>query len=111
MLGCIAIGLLQLVALKLHAQVWDGFRLFLRTRSRALPSERTVKAVLAQELGQHFRNVASLVTLPLIATGVLPHTPAVQNDPEQALCKVVNAEVFTPDPLSTIPSWLTCVNL
>ena len=97
MLGCIAIGLLQLVALKLHAQVWDGFHLFLRTRSRALPSERTVKAVLAQELLRHFRNVASLATLPLMATGVLPHAPGAPNDPEQELLKVANAEVFAPD--------------
>jgi hypothetical protein len=59
MLGCIAVGLLPLVALKLHDQVWDGFSMFLRTRSRALPSERTVKAVRGQELARHFRHVAS----------------------------------------------------
>ena len=59
MLGCIAVGLLQLVALKFPDQVWDGFRMFLRTRSRTLPSERTVKAVLGQELARHFRHVAS----------------------------------------------------
>ena len=111
MLGCIAIGLLQLVALKLHAQVWDGFHLFLRTCSRTLPSERTVKAVLAQALGQHFRDVASLVTLPLMATGVLPQAPGAQNDPAQALLKIVNAEGFAPHSLLTIPSWLTWVNL
>ena len=64
LLGCLAIGLLPLGALKLHAEVWDGFRLCLRTRRRALPSERTGKAVLAQEWGQQFRTVASLVTLP-----------------------------------------------
>jgi DDE superfamily endonuclease len=45
MLGCVAVGLLQLVALKFHDHVWDGFTMFLRTRSRALPSERTVKTV------------------------------------------------------------------
>ena len=81
MLGCIAAGLLQLVALKFPEQVWDGFRLFLRTRSRALPSERTVKAVLAQELVRHFRTIASLATLPLIATGVLPQPPQVPARP------------------------------
>jgi hypothetical protein len=61
MLGCIAVGLLQLVALKFHEQVWDSFHLFLRTRSRALPSERTVKAVLGQELA---RNLAIFAQPP-----------------------------------------------
>jgi hypothetical protein len=91
MLGCVAVGLLQLVALKFPEQVWDGFRMFLRTRSRALPSERTVKAVLGQELARNFRNVASLATLPLMATGVLPQTPSAQNDPEQRPLQVVPA--------------------
>src|SRR5436190_24378908 len=44
MLGCIALGLLQLIALKFPEQIWASFTRFLRTRSRALPSERTVKA-------------------------------------------------------------------
>lgn len=54
MLGCIALGLLQLIALKFPEQIWASFTRFLRTRSRALPSERTVKAVLAQELVEDF---------------------------------------------------------
>jgi hypothetical protein len=54
MLGCIALGLLQLIALKFPEQIWVSFTRFLRTRSRALPSERTVKAVLAQELVEDF---------------------------------------------------------
>jgi hypothetical protein len=91
MLGCVTAGLLQLVALKFHAQVWDGFHLFLRTRSRALPSERTVKAVLAQDLGQHFRTVASLATLPLMATGGLPPATEVQHDSGKEPLKIVNA--------------------
>jgi hypothetical protein len=91
MLGCIAVGLLQLVALKFPEQVWDGFRMFLRTRSRALPSERTVKAVLGQELVRNFHNVASLATMPLMATGALPQAAGAQNNPEQEPRKVVNA--------------------
>jgi len=91
MLGCIAVGLLQLVALKFPDQVWDGFSLFLRTRSRALPSERTVKAVLGQELVRNFRDVASLATMPLMATGVFPHAAGAQNDPEKEPRKVVHA--------------------
>jgi hypothetical protein len=91
MLGCVAVGLLQLVALKFPEQVWDGFRMFLRTRSRALPSERTVKAVLGQEIIRNFRNVASLATLSLMATGVFPQAASAQNDPEQKPLTVVNA--------------------
>jgi DDE superfamily endonuclease len=91
MLGCIAVGLLQLVALKFHGQVWGGFSMFLRTRSRALPSERTVKAVLGQELVRNFRNVASLATMPLMATGVFPQAAGAQNDSEKEPLKVVNA--------------------
>ena len=56
MLGCIALGLLQLVALNLPGPIWAAFTRFLRTRSRALPSERTVKEVLAQELTRDFHN-------------------------------------------------------
>jgi hypothetical protein len=45
MLGAISLGLLQLIALKYTQNVWDHFDAFLRTRSRSLPSERTVKYV------------------------------------------------------------------
>jgi hypothetical protein len=99
MLSCIAAGLLQLVALKFPEQMWDGFRLFLRTRSRALPSERTVKAVLTRELLRHFCDIASLATLPLIATGVLPQPPSTQHDPEKEPRQIVNAEVVAHDAL------------
>ncbi len=68
--------------------------MFLRTRSRPLPSERTVKAVLGQELARNFRNIAALATMPLVATGASPHTTSGQNDPEQEPLKAVNASVF-----------------
>ena len=48
MLGCIALGILQLIAIKHGQTVWDQFDGFLRTRSRAIPSERTVKYVIAR---------------------------------------------------------------
>ena len=48
MLGAIALGLLQLIALKYTQGVWEQFDGFIRTRSRALPSERTVKYVMAR---------------------------------------------------------------
>lgn len=50
----IAQGLLQLIALRFSDTVWLQHRLYLRTRSRALPSEKTVKQVLAPRLVQQF---------------------------------------------------------
>jgi hypothetical protein len=103
MLGGVTIGLLQLVALKFPDQMWDGFRLLLRTRSRSLPSERTVKEVLGQDLARHFHNVASLATLPLRATGGLPQVPGAQNGSEQEPLQVVNASVLVLTPSAQHP--------
>ena len=50
MLAAIALGLLQLIALKFSQAVWERTDFYLRTRSRHLPSERTVKAVMARIL-------------------------------------------------------------
>ena len=46
MIGAIALGLLQLIGLKYETLVWKEFQGFLRTKSRSLPSERTVKSVV-----------------------------------------------------------------
>ena len=45
--ACIALGLLQFISLNLGDDVWSKHQLYLRTRSRDLPSEKTVKQVLA----------------------------------------------------------------
>ncbi len=45
--AAIALGLLQLIALRFATEVWQHHALYLRTRSRALPSEKTVQQVLA----------------------------------------------------------------
>ena len=50
MLGSIALGLLQIISLKDTDNVWSNFDAYLRTRSRQLPSERTVKYVVARLL-------------------------------------------------------------
>ena len=50
MIGAIALGLLQLVSIKYEKSVWKEFKGFLRTKSRKLPSERTVKFVIADLL-------------------------------------------------------------
>jgi hypothetical protein len=54
MLGAIAQGLLQLLAVKYPATVWSHFDAFLRTRSRHLPSEATVRHVIARMIRDDF---------------------------------------------------------
>jgi hypothetical protein len=73
-LGCIALGLLQLVAVKFPGQMWASYTQFLRTRSRALPSERTVKAILARELLTDFHSVRpSAMIQEIHRLGQSPH--------------------------------------
>ncbi|MDH3604961.1 MAG: hypothetical protein OEU26_35615 [Candidatus Tectomicrobia bacterium] len=54
MLGAIAQGLLQLLAVKYPERVWAHFDTFLRTRSRHLPSEATVRHVMARMIRDDF---------------------------------------------------------
>jgi hypothetical protein len=56
--AAIAQGLLQLIALQFGSLVWQHHRLYLRTQSRELPSEKTVKQVLAPVI------VKQLIYLP-----------------------------------------------
>jgi hypothetical protein len=58
MTGAIALGLLQLISLKFEQSVWSCYTGFLRTKSRKLPSERTVKSVMEELL---FRDLLSSV--------------------------------------------------
>ena len=58
MLGVIALGLLQLIAIEYTDSVWGQFEGFLRTRSRAIPSERTVRIVISNLLVSNFRSLA-----------------------------------------------------
>jgi hypothetical protein len=50
MIGAIAQGLLQMVSLKFGNLVWNHSDIFMRTRSRELPSERTVRTVIIRLL-------------------------------------------------------------
>ena len=52
--GCIATGLLQWLSLKYQQTLWDHNVLYLRTRSRELPSENTVRQILAPWLTRQF---------------------------------------------------------
>ena len=59
MIAAISLGLLQLVSIKFQKTVWNHFESYLRTRSRELPSERTVKHVLSGFLCHIILRVAS----------------------------------------------------
>ena len=50
--ACIATGLLQLFSLQYHQGLWKQQVLYLRTRSRELPSENTVRQILAPLLAR-----------------------------------------------------------
>ena len=50
----IALGLLQLIALNYQDTIWSEHRLYLRTQSRDLPSEKTVKQILAPLILKQF---------------------------------------------------------
>lgn len=63
MLAAIALGLLQLIALKFAPEVWGRFNTFLRTRSRHIPSERTVKDVVGHLVLEDFLIVAPSATM------------------------------------------------
>lgn len=52
--ACIAAGLLQLFSLKYSDGLWHRQVLYLRTRSRELPSENTVRQILAPMLAREF---------------------------------------------------------
>jgi len=65
-LGCVALGILQLIALKYPQQILDQFQQFLRTPPKGIPSEGVVKAVLADLLQDRFGKVTSGATLSYI---------------------------------------------
>ena len=79
MLAAIALGLLQLIALKFSPEVWGRFHAFLRTRSRNLPSERTVKDVVGHVVLEDFLGVAPSATMQEIRARFLADQKAVQD--------------------------------
>ncbi len=64
--GCVALGLLQLVSLIFRNSIWNKSYLFIRSISRDLPSEKTVKQVISTMLVHNYINVASDATLQKI---------------------------------------------
>jgi len=79
MLAAIALGVLQLIALKFSPEVWGRFQTFLRTRSRHIPSERTVKDVVGQMVLEDFLGVAPSATMQEIRDRFLEDEKAVSD--------------------------------
>ena len=78
MLGVVALGLLQLIALKFEQSVWRNFSGFLRSRSRTLPSERTVKFVVEDLLIKDLINLAPGAIMREIRMRCFKHKPVFQ---------------------------------
>jgi hypothetical protein len=79
MLAAIALGLLQLIALKFPVEVWGQSHGFLRTRSRSLPSERTVKDVVGHMVLEDLLNVSPSATMQEIRDRFLADEKAVSD--------------------------------
>jgi hypothetical protein len=54
-LGCIATGILQIIALNFHETIWKKYAGWLRTVTSTIPSEEVVKSVIQQEYYHNFR--------------------------------------------------------
>jgi hypothetical protein len=53
--GCIATGILQIIALNFHETIWKKYSGWLRTITSMIPSEEIVKSVIQQEYYHKFR--------------------------------------------------------
>ena len=53
--GCIATGILQIIALNYHETIWKKYAGWLRTVTSTIPSEEVVKSVIQQEYYHNFR--------------------------------------------------------
>ena len=93
MTGAIALGMLQLVSLKFEQSVWDRFTGFLRTKSRKLPSERTVNRVIEKLLVVDLISFAPAAVMREIRKRCFKDQPAFQREywptePEEAVFEV-----------------------
>ena len=77
--ACVAAGLLQLFSLKYHDGLWGRHVLYLRTRSRELPSENTVRQILAPMLAREFNQSCQNTLWRKIREAI--NSDDVENDP------------------------------
>jgi len=65
-LGCIATGILQIMALSFPQTIWKSYRGWLRTVSCEIPSEETVRSVVRQEYFMNFRDFSNCLIYRII---------------------------------------------
>jgi hypothetical protein len=65
-IGCVTMGILQLIALHYPAAVWNRFTGWLRTKTPGVTSVETVRASLQEEVLWNFRKLSKFNTLQLI---------------------------------------------
>jgi hypothetical protein len=53
--GCIATGILQIIAINFHQTIWKKYSGWLRTVTSTIPSEETVRLVIQEEYFHNFR--------------------------------------------------------
>ena len=64
--GCIATGILQILALNFHQGIWKNYRGWLRTVTSAIPTEETVRSVVQEEFFHNFRVFSNTVIYGII---------------------------------------------
>jgi len=73
-IGCISIGLLQMLAINFSKNIWGGYTGWLRTKTSEIPSEDTVRSVLQQEFYHNFCNYSDTAIFKIIRTKQRKHT-------------------------------------
>jgi hypothetical protein len=53
--GCVATGILQIIALNFHNTIWKSYRGWLRTITSVIPTEETARSVIQEEFFHNFR--------------------------------------------------------
>jgi hypothetical protein len=65
-IGCVAMGILQLIAIHYPTTVWNRYSGWLRTRTPGVTSVEIVRATLQEEVLWNYRELSKFGTLQLI---------------------------------------------
>ena len=71
--GCIATGILQIVALNFHNTIWENYRGWLRTITSIIPTEETVRSVIQEEFFHNFRSFKNTAIYRIIMSKSRAH--------------------------------------
>ena len=75
--GCIATGILQIIALNFHDTIWKTYRGWLRTITSSIPTEETARSVIQEEFFHNFRsfNNSAIYRIIMSKSRCRPHYP------------------------------------